>query len=246
MKPIGKIALPCLLLLVGAAIMLPAGEAAGDGGGGGTPGGGNMLILILTCSWVEWILILLSIIGVSLGIHRLISIKSEALVPELLVDDMHNIFGEGVDDEAVEEAQNVVAGDQSMLGEILAAALDKRDFGFDSMREAAEATAASEYNKYMAQINWLSLFAAIGPMLGLLGTVWGMIGAFFKMASVGGSVEPSMLANEIGGAMITTATGLIIAIPMMFLFFFLRARVNRCLLESTNLVGEVLDYFRSV
>jgi len=166
-------------------------------------------------------------------------------VPDLLVDDMHNIFAEGVDDEATEEALNMVAGDQSMLGEILSAALDKKDFGFESMREAAETVAAAEHNKYMAQINWLSLLAAIGPMLGLLGTVYGMIGAFIKMANAGTTPDPSELSGEIGGAMITTMTGLIIAIPMLFLFFFLRARVNKCVLDSSVLSSEVLDYFRT-
>ena len=67
-------------------------------------------------------------------------------------------------------------------------------------------------------------------MLGLLGTVVGMIGAFFKMASTGGQVDAAALANEIGGAMVTTASGLIIAIPMLFAFFFLRS-INRSALE---------------
>ena len=147
-------------------------------------------------------------------------------------------------DEGVEDALNMAQGDGSMLGEILASALDKKDFGFESMREAAETVGTAEHNKYMSQINWLSLLAAIGPMLGLLGTVAGMIGAFLTMATSGGNVNPADLANDIGGAMITTATGLIIAIPMMFFFFFLRARINACVLDAGVLTSEVLDYFR--
>ncbi len=214
-----------------------AGEAGGETQGQG-------LLGIILSSPVEWVLIALSIAGIAIGIHRLITIKSDELVPEGLADDLHNIFAEGVSEEAVEDAMNVVAGDQSILGEVFSAALDKREFGFESMQEAAETVGNAEHNKYMAQISWLSLFAAIGPMLGLLGTVVGMIGAFMKMASSGGAVDPAMLANDIGGAMITTATGLIIAIPMMFLFFVLRARVNRCVLDATVLTSEVLDYFR--
>ena len=166
--------------------------------------------------------------------------------PQGLADDMHNIFAEGIDEEATEDAINAVAGDTSMLGEILVAGLDKKDFGYESMVEAAENTASAEHNKYMSQINWLSLFAAIGPMLGLLGTVVGMIGAFFKMASAGGQVDAALLADQIGSAMLTTATGLIIAIPMLFVFFFLRSRINRSALEAGVLSAEVLDYFRPV
>ena len=100
-------------------------------------------------------------------------------------------------------------------------------------------------NKYMAMISWLSLFAALGPMLGLLGTVVGMIGAFLKMATSGGNVDVGNLANDIGGAMLTTAGGLIVAIPMMFMYFILRNRVNKCALDTGVLSGEVLDYFRT-
>ena len=120
-----------------------------------------------------------------------------------------------------------------MLGEIITAALDKRDFGFDAMRESAEMTAVAEQNKFMQQISWLSLLAAIAPMLGLLGTVVGMIGAFMEMASSPtGSVGAADLSGTIGGAMVTTATGLIIAIPMMVFFFYLRAKVNKAVLDA--------------
>lgn len=217
--------------------------AAQDADGGGR---GMSLVGLIFTSWTMWPLILLSVIGVSMGIQRLITITPDVLVPADLADDMHAIFAEGINEEAVEEAMNAVAGDTSMLGEILNAGLDKKDFGFESMMESAENTAAAEHNKYMTQINWLSLFAAIGPMLGLLGTVVGMIGAFFKMAATGGQVDAAVLADDIGAAMLTTATGLLIAIPMLVLFFFLRARVNRSALEAGVLGAEILDYFRPV
>ena len=223
---------------------LMTGAFAEDAAAGGAQSH-SLFDLIIGSGPVEWILIVMSVVGISIGIHRLLTIKREILVPEGLADDLHNIFAEGVNDEAVDEAMNVVSGDPSMLGEVLAAALDKRDFGYDSMAEAAETVGAAEHNKYMTQISWLSLLAAIGPMLGLLGTVVGMIGAFLVMASSGGAVNPGMLANDIGGAMVTTATGLIIAIPMMFFFFFLRARINACVLDAGVLTAEILDYFRS-
>jgi len=227
------------------ATMASAGEAAGGSGGGGGGGGKSLFQMVIDSGPVEWVLILLSVVGVSIGIHRLLTIRREILVPDGLADDLHNIFAEGVSEESVEDALNVVSGDNSMLGEVLSAALDKKDFGYESMSEAAEVVGNAEHNKYMTQISWLSLFAAVGPMLGLLGTVVGMIGAFMKMAATGGNVNPELLSREIGGAMITTATGLIIAIPMIFLFFFLRARINKCMLDASVLASEVLDYFRA-
>ncbi len=236
-----KKALRASLSIVVLTIITTAYVAAEEGGAGTDV---SLFKRIIDSGAVEWVLILLSIIGTALGIQRLMTIKQDILVPDGLVDDMHNIFAEGVDDEGVEEAVNMVSGDDSMLGQVCFAMLDKRDLGFDAMREAAENVASAEHNKYMTQISILSLFAGIGPMLGLLGTVTGMIKAFFQMAGAGGAVDPAMLADSIGGAMITTATGLIIAIPMLIIFFFLRARVNRCVMEGSVLSAEVLDYFR--
>jgi biopolymer transport protein ExbB len=229
------------LLLAGSAI-----AADGDAGATGNAAQGkSMLAAIIESGPVEWVLLVLSVVGVSLAIQRIMTIKTEHLVPEDLVDDLHNLFADGVNDEALDEAVGMVADDETMLGQIVYAALDKKDLGFDAMREAAESVGASEHNKYMAQINWLQLLASVGPMLGLLGTVVGMIQAFFIMANSGGAVNPSVLSGAIGGAMITTATGLIIAIPMLFFYFFLRARVNKCVLDAGIMVGEIMDYFRN-
>ncbi len=223
--------------------IVPVALAVAQEGSGGAHEHVSLFNIIVSSS-VAWVLIAISVAGMAMGIHRLITIKRDQLVPDGLADDLHNIFAEGISDEGVEDALNMVAGDESIFGQVFAAALDKREFGFSSMQEAAESVGNAEHNKYMAQISWLSLLAAIGPMLGLLGTVVGMIGAFMKMATSGGNVDPAMLANDIGGAMITTAIGLIIAIPMMFLFFLLRARINACVLDATVLTNEVLDYFR--
>ena len=229
---------PALLLTVCCFAALVAEE-------GGSSAANPYLSMILGSGPVQYILILLSVVGVSVAIHRLLTVKPDEMVPEGLADDMHQILGEGVDDETYDDALNSAQGDGSMLGEIITSALDKRDFGFEAMRESAEMTAIAEQNKFMQQISWLSLLAAIGPMLGLLGTVIGMIGAFMEMASSPtGSVSAADLSGTIGGAMITTASGLIIAIPMMVAFFYLRAKVNKAVLDAGVLSGEVLDYFR--
>jgi biopolymer transport protein ExbB len=234
------------LLVIGALLVqLGAEDVAVDAGTEPAGSGGKSLISrIFSSGPVAYVLMVVSVIGLSVAIHRLMSIKDELLLPPGLADDMHNIFGEGVNDEAIDEAIGIVQNDDSMLGQVFFSALDKKDFGYEAMRESAESVGAAQHNILMSQVNWLSLFAGIGPMLGLLGTVWGMIGAFFTMANAGGTVDAALLADDIGGAMITTAMGLIIAIPMLTLFFVLRARVNRCVLEAGVLTNEILDYFR--
>ena len=89
-------------------------------------------------------------------------------------------------------------------------------------------------------INFLSLFASISPMIGLLGTVSGMIGAFQKIGT-GGMGKPELLAANIGEALITTAAGLIIAIPTMFAFFIFRNNLSRIVRDAEGEYSAIID-----
>lgn len=89
-------------------------------------------------------------------------------------------------------------------------------------------------------INFLSLFASISPMIGLLGTVSGMIGAFQKIGT-GGMGKPELLAGNIGEALITTATGLIIAVPAIFAFFIFRNNLSRIVRDAEGEYSAVID-----
>ena len=90
-------------------------------------------------------------------------------------------------------------------------------------------------------INYLNVVATISPMIGLLGTVSGMIGAFstIKRAGMG---RPELLAGDIGEALITTATGLVIGIPAMIFYFILRNRLNNGILATTHTATILIDY----
>ena len=89
-------------------------------------------------------------------------------------------------------------------------------------------------------INFLSLFASISPMVGLLGTVSGMIGAFQKIGT-GGMGKPELLAGNIGEALITTATGLIIAVPAIFAFFIFRNNLSRIVRDAESEYSAIID-----
>jgi biopolymer transport protein ExbB len=86
----------------------------------------------------------------------------------------------------------------------------------------------------------LSLFASISPMIGLLGTVSGMIGAFGKIG-LGGMGRPEQLAENIKEALFTTAAGLMIAIPAIFAFFLFRNNLSRIIREAEALYSEIMD-----
>jgi biopolymer transport protein ExbB len=225
------------------ALLLCAGAAsAAEAGGAPAHVKPSLLDMVWHGMPIMGVLIILSLIAYGLALQYVFTIKREALIPPGLADEIHNLFAEGVTDEAVENSRNVVASDPSMLGTILAAVLDKKDFGYDAMREAAEQAGQVEHNKYSSRVAWLSMFASSATLLGLLGTVTGIIGAFLNM---GPSVDPGELAKNIGEALICTASGLGIAIGMLYFFFWLRNRVNACALEAALITQEILDYFRS-
>jgi len=231
------------LLLVASAAMLGAADApAGDVKATKSM---SLLDLIIIAGPVEYLLILLSLISYSLCIQWVFTIKRENLIPDGLADELHNIMAEGPSDEAVENARNLVANDRSMLGNIIAAALDKKDFGYETMKDSSELVGAAETNKYMGKVGWLSMFASSATLLGLLGTVSGIIGSFLKMAANPGGVDPNTLSKEIGEALVCTGTGLAIAIGNLYFFFWLRGRVNACTLDAAVITNEILDYFRA-
>lgn len=231
-------ALPALLL-ISASTGLHAEEAAAA-----APKALTLMDLIIAGGLIELLLIILSLICYSLALQWTFTLKRETFIPPGMADDVHNCFAEGVTDEAVENARNAVGSDNSMLGNVLAAAFDKRDFGYEAMKEAAESIGIAEHNRYVSRVSWLSLFASSATLMGLLGTVSGIIGSFLKMASNPGGVDPSKLAENIGEALVCTATGLAIAIGALYFFFFLRARVNQAAIDVGVIASEVLDYFR--
>jgi biopolymer transport protein ExbB len=205
----------------------------------------SVMDLYLHSMPVGGILTVLSFVCFSLALTWTFTLRSDDLVPTAITEEIHQLFAEGATDEAVEQAKGVVAGSPSMLGNVIAAALDKKDFGYQAMVEAAEEVGLAEHTKYSNKVGWLSLFSSSATLLGLLGTVSGIIGSFLKMASNPGGVDPNMLAMNIGEALVCTFMGLAIAIVGLYFYFFLRNRVNQAALDTGVYAKEVLDYFRA-
>ncbi len=247
MRRLISLSLPILVLSLCATAGLSAAEATATSTASTAAQAQSLSVLqlIYIAGPVEFLLIGLSLLCYSLALQYVFTIKRDTLIPDGLADELHNILAEGPTDEAVESARNAVAGDQSMLGNIIAAALDKRDLGYEVMRETAEHVGTAEHNKYMSRVSWLSMFSSSATLMGLLGTVLGIIGSFLKMAANPGGVDPNTLAANIGEALVCTATGLIIAIGGLYFFFWLRNRVNSASLDAAVITNEILDYFRT-
>lgn len=166
-------------------------------------------------------LLLCSMGTLAVAAYCFITINSNKMMPKSQVE----AIGQYMQRRDAGSAYQLCHSNPNVFANTMAAALLKVNFDRDlankiSMEQAAGETLANEETRIMQWVNYLNVFATIGPMLGLLGTVTGMIQSFDALAA--GKSEPSDLAGGIGEAMTTTATGLIVGIPAMFFYFYFR------------------------
>ena len=156
------------------------------------------------------------------------------------------LFGDGAMAEGdVMKALKACENEPSAMSNILSTAFQHVEDGYDVIQEAVNGAADLETERLMQRLTWISVCSNLGPSLGLLGTVQGMILTFQALAS-GGAGDASMLANSIGQALWTTAGGLIVSIPTITLFYSLRNKANRLIMRMTALTMELLKGLRNV
>ena len=148
-----------------------------------------------------------------------------------------------MDEEDYEQAMDLCDNESTPLTRVIGAGLPKMSFGFGVMAEAARTAAENEAIRLHQKISWLALLGNIGPMCGLLGTVWGMIISFNKIAKLG-SPNPADLADGISIALVTTVLGLVVAIPTMAFFFYFRNRVVRAISDVEAITSDLFERFR--
>jgi len=147
----------------------------------------------------------------------------------------------------VRSAIELGASHPSYLGRMMAYALpnvDARhpeDLGRDYVEDAIADFTINENRKSMTLINYISLIAQAAPMMGLFGTVLGMVGAFATLAGGDGSADPSALAGDISVALLTTLWGLVTAIPSLAAYFFFKNKLNNLVAESHHVAEELIN-----
>ncbi|MCX7712927.1 MAG: MotA/TolQ/ExbB proton channel family protein [Chthoniobacterales bacterium] len=185
-------------------------------------------------------LLLCSIGTVAVAVYCFIQINPSKMLPKTQVEAM----GQYMQQRDAANAYQLCQAQPSVFANTMAAALLKVNFERDlankvSMEQAAAETLSNEETRLMQWVNYLNVFATIGPMLGLLGTVTGMIQSFDQLAA--GRSEPQDLAGGIGEAMITTASGLIVGIPAMFFYFYFRNKLTMTISNIQKRVTFMID-----
>jgi biopolymer transport protein ExbB len=171
------------------------------------------------------ILLICSIGTIAVSVYCFIQITRKKMAPQALVDQVNSAMAA----RDVGGAYSACQSNPSSYAKVMTGALLKVNFDRDlankaSMTDAAGEALDEEEHRQMVWVNYLNIFATLAPMIGLLGTVWGMIEAFDKLATTSGDAKE--LAGGIKIAMVTTAGGLIVGIPSMFFYFFFRDKLQ--------------------
>ncbi len=174
-------------------------------------------------------IIVLSVVALSLAIEGFFSISINRMIPGSFVSELERHVGKG-DVEGVVRHCDENTGPLSNIVRTAVSAGESAEKRLEAVAAAGEVEGEALFHR----ANYLSIFATIAPMLGLMGTVFGMIRAFNTVAFQAGLGRPQLLAKGISQALITTAAGLIVGIPTMFLYFYFRSRGNRILLAMES------------
>jgi biopolymer transport protein ExbB len=173
------------------------------------------------------LIFLLSFVLVSLVILNIMQITRAAFAPPAFVEE----FEQKINGRDYQGAFEMAKNDDSLLGRIMTAGLGNLNRGQAEAMKAMEDIGTEENLALEHKIGWISVISTVAPMLGLLGTVQGMILSFQQIASATVAPKPKDLAEGISTALFTTLEGLVVAIPAMVAFVFFRNRIARYMLE---------------
>ncbi len=195
----------------------------------------TVLAIIGAAGWPIWPLILASVLAVAIIIERAYSLRiKEVAPPDLLVDTVKEYQSRGVTQELLTKLN-----DGSLLGRIFATGLKNAHNSREVMKESIEEAGRAVTHDLERFLTSLGTIASIAPLLGLLGTVIGMVEIFGSQTPTGSN--PAVLAHGISVALYNTAMGLIVAIPAMIFYRFYRSRVDSLVVEMEQQAIKLVE-----
>ena len=188
-----------------------------------------------------WFLLTLSMVNVGLIGYLALTNQRKNIVPPGVVDEVKRLMREG----NYRQAITITQTEPSFFSRIVHAGLNEANHGIAAVTRSIEQTADALITTRMRPIELLYMFGQVSPMLGLLGTVYGIIFAFRVFVSMGGRASPALLAGGIGTALVATFWGLVVAIPALAGYSVLRNRVDQLTMQAITAAEELLGQFRS-
>ncbi len=182
------------------------------------------------------LLLALSLTAAYLGFEHLLTIRRSELMPEDLADQVRELLLAG----RVVEADQACRHQPCLLAFVLLNGLAELDTGWPSVEKAMEDALAEQSARLFRRVEYLSVIGNIAPMVGLLGTVVGLIMAFYQVASTQGAAGAGEMASGIYHALVSTVAGLLIAIPALGVFAIFRNRIDQLVAEAAYLAQHAM------
>lgn len=187
---------------------------------------------------IGMIIILISLVAIGMIAAQLFRIRRDRLAPPELIEDLRALLADREIDLSIQRCKETDS--PSFVSRVVGSALrrsSRSQFGLLELRSSVEEMGQLEVDRMYRMTDGIGLIASVAPMLGLLGTVVGMVGAFDTITLSDGPARPDQLAGSISQALITTVLGLIVAIPATAMYTYLRNRID----HLTTEIGETID-----
>ncbi len=198
-----------------------------------------MLSIIQAAGWPVWPLIIASILSVGIIVLKLFELRVSRVSPaSLLPSVMQEYQQKGLHEDLLKRMVNA-----NPLGRILAAGLRNARSTREIMKESIEEAGRAEVHELETWLTTLGTIASISPLLGLLGTVIGMVEIFAALTPA--SADPAKLASGISVALYNTAMGLIVAIPAMIFYRYFRGKVDELVMEMEQQAVKLVEMVHS-
>jgi biopolymer transport protein ExbB len=196
--------------------------------------------LIRASGTVGLCIIVLSVAALALTLEYLITIRRGALMPHGLAQELHHHITHG----QFTDAEQACKRRASFLAYIVLAGLQEVRFGYPAVEKAMEDASTEQATRLFRKVEYLALIANLSPMLGLLGTVYGILLAFKKVAETRGAALATDLADGVYLALVTTVEGLVVAIPALGVYAIFRNRIEQLASEVQLLAEQVFINYK--
>ena len=199
----------------------------------------NVWELAVKGGWIMIVLALLSIIGIYIFFERFSTLRNALKRNPLFMERIHD----NIKDDDMKSASNYCRSEKTPLSRIIEKGIKSFAFSASSIRETIDNSANLEIAKLEKGLPILSTIAAVAPMIGFLGTVTGMVRAFWEMANAGNNIDVSLLSGGIYEAMITTVGGLVVGIIAIFAYNYLVTMVDKV---QNDMETEIISFMEIV
>jgi biopolymer transport protein ExbB len=194
--------------------------------------------IIAAAGWPIWPLIATSVFGVAIILERLWSLRESYVIPNNLLEDVKKLVVSGsIKKEAIEALRK-----NSPLGEIMSTAIENQNSSLEIIKDSIEETGSLVSYKLEKYLGALSTISTVAPLLGLFGTIIGMVELFSSFTSSGHDV--AVFARGISIALYNTAGGIVVAVPAMIAFRYFRSKVDHLVNEMQQQALHLVEIMR--